>query len=117
MSRPKVFQIPAILEGVNPLKDGGFSLRFHTNELTDKRQQTKLLSFFNTFGWLQFSDKSIGFVPSKAAVRDAGERSPQQRLRAVMYVYWQHFGGEEDFEVWYTKRMEQTINKYKEQLP
>lgn len=49
----KAFQVPSTLEGVSLLKDGGVSLRFHTNELSAE-EKTELSKYFQQFGWLLF---------------------------------------------------------------
>jgi hypothetical protein len=116
MPRPRVFQIPAILEGVSPLKDGGLSLRFHTNEVKEAKDKTKVMNFFNTFGWLQFSDNSIHVVPAESAHRESGVKTPSQRLRGVLFVLWQQKYADEPFDVWYEKQMERIINRIKEEL-
>lgn len=44
-------------------------------------------------------------------------KTPGQRLRAVLFVFWQQRGaGLGTFEEFYTKRMEELINAVKEQL-
>lgn len=110
MGRPKVFQIPAILEGVSPLKDGGLSLRFHTNEIADTRQKTKVLNFYQAFGWLQFSDQSINTVPDKPISREAGAKTESQRLRASLFVLWKKRYSDIPFDVYYSQQLEKIIN-------
>ena len=113
--RPKVFQIPAILDGMSPLKDGGMSVRFHTNEIKS-RDKAKLMDFFNVFGWLQFSDHTINSVPNKAAYREAGVKTPSQRLRNTLYVLWQQKYSDQPFDPWYDVQLEKIINSIKERL-
>lgn len=45
--------MPAVLEGVSTLKDGGVSLRFHTQELTAE-EKANMFSWADRFGWLLF---------------------------------------------------------------
>ena len=94
---------------MSPLKDGGLSLRFHTNEIADTRQKTKVMNFFNSFGWLQFSDQSINHVPDKAAYREAGAKSPSQRLRNSLFVLWKNRYSDMPFDPWYEQQMEKII--------
>lgn len=109
MSKPKLFQVPAILDGVSPLKDGGLSLRFHTNEIKESSEKTKVMDFFSTFGWLQFSDQSIHTIPKEAAHREAGSKTPSQRLRASLFVLWQKRYSDMPFDPWYESQMEKII--------
>lgn len=108
-TKPKVFQIPAILEGVSPLKDGGLSLRFHTNEVKESSDKTEVINFFNTFGWLQFSDQSINHIPRDAAYREAGAKSPSQRLRNSLFVLWKNRYSDMPFDPWYEAQMDKII--------
>lgn len=115
MARAKVFQIPATLEGISTLKDGGMSVRFHTNEMSNYNK-TKLMGFSNSFGWLLFSEKAIHDLPAEAPRREAGVKTPSQRLRASLFVLWQQKYGDQPFDPWYEQQMEKIINKVKEQL-
>lgn len=112
----KKFQVEAILEGVTPLKDGGVSLRFHTNEIT-KPQKVELMDYYQTFGWLLFSANEYQDtdVPKDLANRDGG-KSPSQRLRAVLFVYWKQLGAKGGFEPFYNQKVEQFIDRIKENL-
>lgn len=111
-----VFTIAASLDGVQPLKDGGVSLRFHTQE-TSTADKVTLMEFYQSFGWVMFSANQISEdnIPKTSASSDQG-KSPSQRLRAVLYVYWQQQGGKGDFEAFYNQNLEYVINTYKEKL-
>lgn len=115
MKPPKIFQVPAILDGVSPLKDGGMSLRFHTQEI-DNAEKTKLMNFYQAFGWMQFSDSAINQVPSKIPTREAGAKTPSQRLRNTLLVLHRQRYPDMPSEVFYEQQMERIINKVKEQL-
>lgn len=110
------FQIEAILEGVIPLKDGGVSLRFHTNEVS-KANKVELMEYYQSFGWLMFAanEHQESEIPKDNAKRDTGQ-SPSQRLRAVLFVMWQQSGGNGDFEVYYRQQIERFIDRVKENL-
>lgn len=112
----RTFQVEAILEGVTPLKDGGVSLRYHTNEVS-KEQKVELMEYYQTFGWLMFAPNSLqeSDIPKDIAKRDGGQ-SPSQRLRAVLFVYWKQLGATSDFEVFYSTKLEQFIDKVKDNL-
>lgn len=113
----RIFQIPGILEGVSPLKDGGMSLRFHTNEIKDPKEKAALMDFYQNFGWIQFSDQSIHAVPKEAPVREAGDKTPSQRLRSVLYVLWQERYGDMTFDEYYRQQIEKIIDRIKQELP
>lgn len=110
------FQVEAILEGVTPLKDGGVSLRFHTNEV-NKADKVMLMEYYQSFGWLLFSanEHQETDVPKDIAKRDTGQ-SPSQRMRSVLFVYWRQKGSKGDFETFYNQQMEKLINIIKSNL-
>lgn len=111
------FQIEAILEGVTPLKDGGVSLRFHTNEVS-KAHKVELMEYYQSFGWLLFSANELKDtdLPKENANKQDG-KSPSQRLRAVIFVLWQQrTQGTGDFEAYYKQQMEKAIEAIKSNL-
>lgn len=112
----KIFQIPAILDGVSPLKDGGLSIRFHTNEAS-KEDKVTVMEFYQNFGWLLFSGKENVDIPMEDIRRDTGGKSPSQRLRSVLYVLYKQSGKLDiTFEEYYSQKMEFVINRFKENL-
>jgi hypothetical protein len=112
----KTFSVPAILDGFRPLKDGGASLTFHTQEIT-KADKVMIMEFFDTFGYLLFAknDIDISDIPDSIAVDNAG-KSPSQRLRAVLYIYWRQKQTGTDFDIWYKQYMEKIIDQIKIKL-
>ncbi len=113
----KQFQIPAVLEGITALKDGGLSLRFHTNEATDE-EKLIVMNYFQKFGWLLFSEQEHGDdLELKEIRRDTGGKTPSQRLRSVLYIEYQQSGRNDlTFEQYYAQRMEQFIGYVKQNL-
>lgn len=112
-----IFQIQAALDGVTPLKDGGVSLRFHTQEAS-KDDKVTLMEFYQSFGHLLFSANQIqeDQVPKTNAQRTDG-KSPSMRLRAVLFVAWKENGNSGDFEAWYSQQMERIIDQVKARIP
>lgn len=113
----KIFQIPAILEGITALKDGGLSIRFHTNEVNDQ-DKLAAMSFFQKFGWLLFSEQEHDDNLELDEIRrDTGGKTPSQRLRSVLYVAYQQSGHQDKtFEQFYAERVEHFINHVKANL-
>ncbi len=58
-------------------------------------------------------------LPEDDVPLDEGEsKTPSQRLRAVLFVYWKEVkGGKGDFNAWYRGIMEKLIEQYKGKLP
>jgi len=110
------FQIEAVLEGVTPLKDGGVSLRFHTNAAT-KDDKVLLMEYYQSFGWVMFATNEFqeSDIPKDTAKRDTGQ-SPSERLRNVLFVHWKQLGATGDFEAFYRQRIEKFIDYVKQNL-
>lgn len=109
-------QIPASLEGITTLKDGGLSLRFQTQELSDEDKLT-VMRYLQEFGWLLFAAQEHEDTELEAIRKDVGGKSPSQRLRAVLYVSYQQGSQDRTFEQYYSNQMEQIINQIKQRLP
>jgi len=115
----RALQSPAQLVGITPLKDGALSLRFYTQEMTAK-EKLLTLEYFQQFGWLLFKTDEKDFddvdIPKEKSGMKEG-KSPQQRLRAVLYIYWTKFKKDDlTFEEFYIREMERQINAIKEKL-
>lgn len=115
-------QVPAILDGVSPRKDGGMGLRFITNEMSAD-QKLLLLSCYQQFGWVLFKPSETSFSDEELPKYDPADfdekKSPSERLRGVMYVYATqvlHIDPH-TFPEWYRKETEKLINFYKAKLP
>jgi hypothetical protein len=101
-------QVASQLDGVSPLKDGGMSIRFHTQELT-KPEMVNLMGYYQTFGWLMF--KPDEFKPSDIPAGDSGGKknvSKSQLLRRKLYVLGTMKGLSNDgeHEAFYNAKME-----------
>lgn len=114
----KGFQVPAALEGVSFLKDGGVSVRFHTHEL-EVSEKTAISDFYQQFGWLLFTaeEQDVNSLELEQIRKDTGGKSPSQRLRAVLYVAYQQSGqSDKTFDQYYGEKMEQFITHIKAKL-
>ncbi len=110
-----IFTAPAILTRLSFTKDGGLSIGFATNELTD---QDKVIAsqFHGKFGHILFKENEI--TPEEIPDADATDesKSPAQRLRATLFVLWKQRGKKGDFEVFYRANMELAIERVKKLL-
>lgn len=112
----KTFSTPASFEGLNKLKDGSWSLRFYTQELS-KEDLSVADDFHGGFGWLMFKENefTIDDIPTDEANDET--KSPSQRLRGVLYLYHKQQGGKpENFNRWYRAWIEKRIDEIKEKL-
>lgn len=111
-----MFSAPAILTRIAYLKDGGVSLGFATNELSDE-DKVIASKFYNKFGYVLFKENQ--FVEKDIPASDANDesRTPSQRLRAALFILWkQKKEPKADFDVFYRQQMETAINRVKRLL-
>lgn len=112
-------QVAATVDGVSPLKDGGMSVRFHTQEMSDE-SKLLLLNSLGKFGWLLFKPEEKPFNPADVPKYDPQKwdelKSPSQRIRGALFVYWQQLGSQGDFDTFYKRQMEVFINVIKSKL-
>jgi len=111
-------QLPAILTGFATKVDGGASVRFNTNELSDtdvlelKRNQ-------GVFGWLLFSPNKFTTDDLPKEQAEDKDKTPSKRLRNALYVLYHQKtkdGTSSGFERFYGDYMDKEIQKVKDQL-
>ncbi len=112
-----IFQAPAVLSRVGFLKDGGVSLGFSTQELSDT-DKVLVAKFFNEFGFVLFKTNEE-FQPHEIPKEDADMfgKTPSRRMRSVLYLFWQQKPDPKpDFDQFYRAEMERLIEHYKSKL-
>ena len=113
------FSTPAIIEKVQTLVDGGVKFTVNTPELNPE-SMTKLFSLTKKSGYFLFSEASeidTRDIPDVVIDVEAGEKSPSQRLRSTLYVYWDgNTSKKEPFDVFYKKSIEKIITGLKDKL-
>lgn len=109
--------IAAQLTGVQSRADRTWKLVFNTQELgADAAELTKLLM---DQGWLLFSpndDLTDKDIPEVKADTQLSEKSPSQRLRDVLFVYYKQSGSKQTWEQFYVMQMSKIIDIVKENL-
>lgn len=115
-------KLPAIFSGIRSRKDRSFSMTFETRELAGK-DAAALLNMQQTECWLIVAPSEDAVdaadVPDYKADSGAGAKTPAQRLRSVMFIWYKQHGGKDvhgDFDTFYARRIESLIDKYKDQL-
>lgn len=111
---------PAIIDGVRTNKDGSLKIVLETPELSPE-DCTKLFSFRNMQVFAGLNEANI--QPEDLDLKDfkpieKGEKTPSQRLRAVLYLVWNQStaGTRGDFDSFYKRAIERIIDQYKEKL-
>lgn len=106
---------PCILTSLRSRADGSLGLSFSTPELTAEEKTT----------WFQLQNQNCRMllepldVDPDPPVEVKGEmdaKTPGQRLRAALYVFWTQQGSPGDFEQFYKARMHQFIEGVKSKL-
>lgn len=110
-----MLQVPAILTRFAAKVDGGASLGFATNEISDNDFLT-IKMHHNKFGFLLFKENPYKSEDIPTENAEDKTKTPSKRLRASLFVLWKQLGEQGDFELFYRDRMEKLINFVKEKL-
>ena len=114
--------LPAILESFRSLKDKTYKVIFETSELTPE-QLTGIGMSLGSFGYVAFKETSFGekdkdFLQSLKVDYDDTGKTKGQRLRAVLYRWWEVEPQSYDvFDDFYNHHMEKLIIHFKKKLP
>lgn len=112
----KLLKVPVLVTGLNPKADRSWTMKFETRELTGE-EVALLADNYQGEGWLIFSPNekiAAEEIPTEAA--EAGVKSPAQRLRARVYIYWKQHVGKGDFESYWRTWVSRKIDQIDEQL-
>lgn len=96
-------------------------LTVDTQETLTPEQKSELFDLYESVGYFFFLKQATVTIktdelPEIHLDQDAGEKSPSQRLRAVLFIYWKQKGSKDDFELFYRRWMERCIDQIKQQL-
>lgn len=102
-----------VIGTVSSREDGSVTFRVTTAELRGSEKSAVM----------DFHGKAarVAVFPQDGQVEDAivvkterGDKTPSQRLHAVLHVHWNQAGREGDFDTFYKRQMERIIEGYKE---
>lgn len=113
-------KLPAIFNKITSLADRSYKLEFSTRELSGQ-DATILMNQLHDEGWLLFSpnnDITEQDIPeTKADPMLDNSKSPQQRLRDRMFVYYKETKGETtNFQYWYENELNRIGQVYLDKL-
>jgi hypothetical protein len=109
---------PAQLTKISSRADRSYKLEFSTRELSGI-EAVSLLDELLSEGFLLYSpndDFEEADVPKEKADAGLGTKTPSQRLRSVLYVFWEQSGKKGSFEDYYRVQIEKLIEYIKEKL-
>lgn len=109
-----------IVETIGTRQDGSLKFTLGTQEI-DPAQAGQLFQLRGKFVKCLVSDNGISPIEEKLIDEEKLQggkksKSPQQRLRNVMYRVWEKLGIQQEFEKWYAGEIETLIDQYKESL-
>jgi len=116
----KAIAVPVQITKIETKSDNSIKITAITMLEVDAEQATVLFSLRNKLGYMAFSESVI----KEEVFQDlpevkpefAGEKSPAQRMRAVLYRWWEQTGKQGDFELFYRRHFERMIDQVKEKL-
>jgi hypothetical protein len=113
-----IVKFAAQLIKVNSRADKSYALTFITRELTGKDASTLLDELLNEGHLLYSPNDDIEFkdIPKEPAETGLNNKTPSQRLRAVLFVRWEQLGKKGSFDDFYKRNMEQLIDVVKSKL-
>jgi len=100
------------------MSDGGLRLQVDTQELASE-DMAAVFQLKGGMGWFYFHENPIKEVDTKSLPPiklEKGQKTPSERLRATMYVFWEQNKVAESFDSYYTNQIEKWINQIKEKL-
>lgn len=112
----QILTVPASVVDLKPRQDRSWKLSFETRELGGE-EVALLADHFQGEGWLVFKPNAhINAEEVPEDVAESGTKTPSQRLRGVLFIWWQQKGSKGDFEAFYRTQMEKLIDFIKGQL-
>jgi hypothetical protein len=112
-------QVPAVIEKVTTLVDGGSKMVVVLPELNPE-EMTILFALKGKSGYLGFAESQL--KPEDLDVPEPGrefstDKSPSQRLRAVIHVFWeQNTDKKKSFDDFYRDYIGKLVEQIKEKL-
>lgn len=113
------FNTASVIESVSTRADGTIKIVIGTQE-TSPEQMAALFALKGGQGWFLFSENKIQEqdIPEEPSPEFKSDKSPSERLRAVLYVYWQtNTAMKKPFNTWYKDWIEGKIKEIKDYLP
>lgn len=117
-----MIQLPAEVENLSTRRDKSMKLTFGTLELSAS-EAMDLFSLQNQAVYLviknvPFSKEEVDFIDKLQIDVSDAEKTPSQRIRAVMFLNWKNNPeGYIDFNLYYNFQCERIITHLKSKLP
>lgn len=116
MSKPQL-ELEVLIAGLMSKKDGSIKITLETRELP-ATTAAQLFGYRNREAWCVIapSEAKEVVIPDEKPDPALGSKTPAQRLRNVLYVFWEQRGSKGNFDDFYKTQMEKLIEQVKEKL-
>lgn len=95
--------------------DGSLGLSLITPELSNS-DKVEFMNYHNVNAKMFSHPKDVSNLEELKIDKEAGAKSPSERLRSILYIYFLQKKPKVDFEVFYREKMESLINLIKQKL-
>ncbi len=117
-----ILQFNSYIKKISTLPDRTIKLTIETQELPPD-DMAKIFDLMDKYCWLALKEQEAGDITEdeldipEVKTEFKKDRTPSERLRAVIYVYWsQNRSAKEDFDTFYRRNMEKIIDRIKNEL-
>jgi len=114
-----LFQIPATISKIATLSDSTIRIQADCQELPPE-QMAQVFALKGKLGWLMLKENAFtaGDLPEENAPEFKDTKSPSQRLRDVLFVYWStNTDKKMNFNAFWEMWIEKKIGEVKQTLP
>lgn len=111
-------QAPATISKVLTMSDKTIRLNIDCQEMPPE-EEAKIFELRGKLGWFLFADQlmKVEDVKDLPEIKvEKGQKTPSERLRSVIFVFWEQNGAKGDFDSFYRGQIEKIINRIKEEL-
>ncbi len=110
----KSIDLNTVITGIRAKVDGSLGLTMGTPEMTpEQKAEIMKLQGVNLKTTIEPLETK---VPKLKIDTELNAKTPSQRLRGVIFVWWEQMGRPDEFEVFYKKTMEKIIDQVKDKL-
>lgn len=113
----KTIQFSAQIDSAKANNDRTLTLKVETQELLPT-ESSQIFSLFQKQIWIALCETEITHqdlnIPEKVDPLD--QKSPSQRLRDRMFVYWKSKNLDSTFDIWYINQLDKYGQKFLEAL-
>ena len=115
----ELLQLETIVKKISTLSDGGLKLEIITQELKPE-DATKLFRLKGKIGFMVFKPAKIteeDIINLPEEIKEfKSDKTPSQKLRAVIYLTWKQTSQKETFDQFYRRHIGKLVEQYKEKL-